>query len=164
MSAPNPKKRPRLAIVLSLMGGILILATGLGIVIIKSLALSGNLSPPLEGLVGQGYAPMVGTGFEKGLSYDIGVVADIVPGVVIIAGALMMVAVPSRASSFAYLVLVFAFLSLFGEGGLVVGAFLGILGGALGVTSRRSAPRLPPPPPPDEPIEPSQRLKSPIQI
>jgi hypothetical protein len=142
MATTARKRRPWIVILLSLIGGLLILATGVGIVVLRMLVISANLPPTIEGLVGQGYAPMLGTGFAHGMSYDVGVFADIIPGIVIVVAAIMMIARPSRAVSLAYVVLIFSFISLVGAGGLIIGWFLGLLGGSIGVMSRMSSPRL----------------------
>jgi hypothetical protein len=134
--------------VLSLVGGLIVLAVGIGLVEVRALALSGNLLQPSEGLIGQAYTPMLGTGFAQGSSFLIGVITGIIPGMIMVVGAIVMLASPSRANRAGYLVLAFAYISLVGVGGFAIGALLGIFGGSIGILSGRSAPKLIPPPRP----------------
>ena len=78
----------------------------------------------------------------------IGVVTGIVPGILMIVGAIVMLVSPSRANKAGYVVLAFAYLSLIGVGGFAIGALLGIFGGCIAILSRRSPPKLIPPPRP----------------
>jgi hypothetical protein len=122
---------------------LLIFVGGLSIFVVRTLALSSNLPPSLEGFVGQGYAPLAGTGFSHGISFYVGVVSGIVPGVIVMAGAFLLYWEPQNtAIRFAYLIIAASFASLAGNGGFFLGAILGIVGGSLMVLRKGSRPKI----------------------
>lgn len=61
------------------------------------------------------------------------VVIGVVSGAIILLSALMMSSRPSESSKWGVIVLVFSVLSLFGMGGFLIGAVLGIVGGILAI-------------------------------
>lgn len=61
-------------------------------------------------------------------------VLGLVSGIVIVASALMLQNRPSEAKTWGTLILVFSVVSLFGMGGFIIGAILGIIGGILALT------------------------------
>lgn len=61
------------------------------------------------------------------------VVIGVVSGAIILLSALMMNSRPSESSKWGVIVLVFSVLSLFGMGGFLIGAVLGIVGGILAI-------------------------------
>ncbi|MEM4494275.1 MAG: DUF6114 domain-containing protein [Candidatus Caldarchaeum sp.] len=63
-------------------------------------------------------------------------VLGLVSGIVIIASAMMLQNSPSEAKTWGTLILVFSVVSLFGMGGFLIGAILGIVGGILALTWR----------------------------
>jgi hypothetical protein len=148
----NRRRRPPLAVILSFFGGLLILGAGTGMPAIKSLALSGNLPQPLQGLITLSYTMMVRIGFAYGLPYAAGVISGVVPGIIMIICAVMMYLEPAKATKPAYLIIAFAFVSLIGVGGFLIGAIFGIVGGALVVLRKRSTPKITPKPPPRRPV------------
>lgn len=64
------------------------------------------------------------------------VVIGVVSGAIILLSALMMSSRPSESSKWGVIVLVFSVLSLFGMGGFLIGAVLGIVGGILAIAKR----------------------------
>ena|SRR3989304_3568495 len=119
------------ALALSLIGGILMLIGG----IVPLIAfLSGGYG------YGYGYGGMMG-GFGGmmggwGGLWFIGLIA----GIVVIICALMLNAQPAEHTTWGTLILVFSIVSFFGMGGFLIGALLGIAGGALALSWRpRSA-------------------------
>lgn len=126
-----------IAFILSLIGGILMLAGGL----LSTLWLmSGglNVNGMMGGLEGMmnGYHNMMASfgmafSFMSGLSF-----LGLLSGIVVIVGALMLNARPAQYITWATLVLVFSMVSLLGMGGLFIGALLGIAGGAIALSWR----------------------------
>ena len=107
--------------ILSLIGGIIILLGGILIAVLGSLVASfGSMIPGAEGV-----SAAAGAGIA---------VVSIVPGIVVIAGAVLM-RKPTHAKLGSILVLVLSIVSLFTSllGGLFIGMILGIIGGALGL-------------------------------
>ena len=115
------------ALALSLIGGILMLIGG----IVPLIAfLSGGYG------YGYGYGGMMG-GFGGmmggwGGLWFIGLIA----GIVVIICALMLNAQPAEHTTWGTLILVFSIVSFFGMGGFLIGALLGIAGGALALSWR----------------------------
>jgi len=73
-----------------------------------------------------GSIPAIASGFVGGMG-----LFGLVTGVVVLASAILLEAVPNQRTTWGVLILVFSALSLFGAGGFVVGAILGIVGGIL---------------------------------
>jgi hypothetical protein len=63
-------------------------------------------------------------------------VIGIVSGALVMLGAVMMAFRPNESHQWGVIVLVFSLLSFFGMGGFLVGAILGIVGGALALAKR----------------------------
>ena len=120
-------ERPQIAFILSLIGGILILLGG-GVSYIWFMF--GGFS--MGGMMG-GFQGMMGSlgipfGFMSGF-FLIGLVS----GVIITIGSVMLNARPSEHNAWGMIILVFSIISLLGMGGFLVGAILGIVGGALAI-------------------------------
>jgi hypothetical protein len=128
-------QRPQIAFILSLIGGILIflgggvssmwfMFGGFGI---------GGMMGGFSGMMG-GFQGMMGSlgipfGFISGL-FLIGLVS----GVLVMIGALMLNTRPTEHTAWGIIILVFSAISILGMGGFLVGAILGIVGGALAIS------------------------------
>jgi hypothetical protein len=128
-------QRPQIAFILSLIGGILILLGG-GVssmwFMFGGFGIGGMMGG-FSGMMG-GFQGMMGSlgipfGFISGL-FLIGLVS----GIIITIGAVMLNARPSEHNAWGMIILVFSIISLLGMGGFLVGAILGIVGGALAIS------------------------------
>lgn len=119
---------PTTASIISLIGGIIITLGGLLFLAVSAFILPslnyGNLVIPqnlpasaIPGLV-SGFVGMIG-------------IFGLVSGVIVLASSVMLLTGKGQQRTWSVLVLVFSILSLFGLGGFLVGAVLGIVGGAL---------------------------------
>lgn len=118
--------KPVAAFVVSLVAGVLILVGGLfGVV---GWMAWGWVWGGGWGMMG----PMMGRWMPMWLSTFS--VLGLVSGIVIVASALMLQNRPSEAKTWGTLILVFSVVSLFGMGGFIIGAILGIIGGILALT------------------------------
>ena len=64
------------------------------------------------------------------------IVIGVISGAIIVLSAVMMSSRPSESPKWGVIVLVFSILSLFGMGGFLIGAVLGIAGGTLAIVKR----------------------------
>jgi hypothetical protein len=140
-------QKPVTSYVLSLIGGAIILVTG-----IVGLAWFGAGGPEWGGLGGWMSGMMQGThnfigGGEFGL-FSVISILGIVAGALVIIGAVMLRVRPLDHLTWGALILVFSVVSIADMGGYGIGAVLGIAGGALAVSYR---PRTNAPPPPPQP-------------
>ena len=128
-------RSPEGAFLLSLVGGALILA---GSVVVMIWA-SGGMQAwagPMGSMMG-GYGGMMGgigfsgTGVFSGMSF-LGLIA----GILVLVGAVMLRNRPEQATTWGTIILVFSVVSLFGMGGFFIGAVLGFVGGLLALTWR----------------------------
>ena len=120
-------ERPQTAFILSLIGGILMLLGG-GVFSMWSMfgGLSmGGMMGGFQGMMGSLGIPFV---FLSGF-FLIGLVS----GVMIIIGVMLNTR-PLEHKSWCTIILVFSIISLLGMGGFLVGAILGIVGGALAMS------------------------------
>jgi CDP-diglyceride synthetase len=126
---------PITAFILSLIGGILILITG-----IVGLAWFGAAGPYWGGFGGWMSGMMGGYhGFFGGGEYGFFAVLSLlglVSGVLIIVGAIMLRSRPQDHLVWGVLILIFALVSFADMGGYLIGALLGIAGGALAISYR----------------------------
>lgn len=125
-SSVSETAKPVAAFVVSLVAGVLILVGGLfGVV---GWMAWGWVWGGGWGMMG----PMMGRWMPMWLSTFS--VLGLVSGIVIVASALMLQNRPSEAKTWGTLILVFSVVSLFGMGGFIIGAILGIIGGILALT------------------------------
>jgi len=119
---------PTTASIISLIGGIIITLGGVLFVAVSAFILPGlnygNLVVPqnlpasaIPGLV-SGFVGMIG-------------IFGLVSGVIVLVSSVMLLTGKGQPRTWSVLILVFSILSLFGLGGFLVGAVLGIVGGAL---------------------------------
>jgi len=74
-------------------------------------------------------------GFVGGIVTSVGVFG-LVSGIIVLVSGVMLRITPSQRTLWGTLILVFSVLSLFGTGGFIVGAILGIIGGIMALTWR----------------------------
>jgi len=131
----SSQEKPNIAFVLSLIGGTLILVSG----VISSLwFMSGR--PGMGGMMGgfggmmDGYEHMMGNfGVSSGFMVGLALIG-LISGILVIIGALMLNASPAEHTAWGTIVLVFSIISLLGMGGFFIGAILGIIGGAFALS------------------------------
>ncbi|HUI24321.1 MAG TPA: DUF6114 domain-containing protein [Nitrososphaerales archaeon] len=119
---------PRTASIIALAGGTIITLTGILFVAISAFVLPnltyGNVSVP------QGLSPSAIPGLVSGFVGLMGIFG-LVSGAVILVSSVVLLTNPSQTRTWSVLILVFSVLSLVGMGGFIVGAVLGLVGGAL---------------------------------
>ncbi|MEM1946119.1 MAG: hypothetical protein QXF95_03785 [Candidatus Caldarchaeum sp.] len=120
-------EKPTAAFILSLVGGVLILAGGL----------FGLTAWMMWG--GMAYwGGMMGPGMMMGWwmpwAWSALPFIGLVSGIVVIASALMLQSRPSQAHTWGALILAFSMISIFGMGGFIIGALLALVGGILALT------------------------------
>lgn len=132
MAVQSTSEIPTASFILSLIGGLLILA-GVGMMMTFS------FGTPYYGMMG-GYNGMMGGyyGMMQGFGYGgwfYGAAAiGLVSGIIVLIGAAMIYVRPSKAPMWGLLVLIFSIISFIGMGGFFLGAILGVVGGILALT------------------------------
>ena len=125
----SSQETPGTALALSLVGGILMLVSGiLPLILILSNGYGYGYGYGYGGMMG-GFGMMGGWGNPLGF---IGLIA----GIVVIISAIMLNSRPAEYSTWGTLILVFSIISFFGIGGFFIGAILGVAGGALALSWR----------------------------
>ena len=135
MSSPG---RPVTAFILSLIGGVLMLANGAMMFMFWGTGYSWMMGR-FGGMMG-GYQGMMGSlgvpfGFMQGL-----MLVGLVSGVIVIVGAVMVDARPTEHFAWGVIILVFSVISFLGMGGFIIGAILGITGGVFAISWRPMLP------------------------
>jgi Family of unknown function (DUF6114) len=119
---------PRTASILALAGGIIITLSGVLFVAVSAFVLPNisynNISVP------QGFTASSIPGLVAGFVGLMGAFG-LVSGVVVLVSSIMLLTGSGQTRTWSVLILVFSVVSFFGMGGFVVGAVLGIVGGAL---------------------------------
>lgn len=133
MSQDNSK----LAFLLSLIGGLIILLGG----IVSSMwffyggAVWGDFGDMWSGMMG-GYNGMMGSlGFPLGFMGGFSLVG-LVCGIIVVIAALMLNMRPQEQNAWGMLILIFSAISFLNMGGFFIGAVLGLVGGAFVVSSK----------------------------
>ncbi|HKM76465.1 MAG TPA: DUF6114 domain-containing protein [Candidatus Bathyarchaeia archaeon] len=128
------QESPRLAFLISLIAGILILTGGFftsmaGILLRITGFESANAEVTWPGALGSGVGLFE---FGVGLMGVVGVFA----GIIVILAALMLAKRPKKRSTWGSLIILFSFFSIYGAavGGFGIGLILGLIGGVLAVT------------------------------
>lgn len=123
---------PTVAFILSLVGGILVLLSGIMFLTIGT-AFMGSMMGGYyyPGMMG-GYYPGV-TGFVSSIIAGIGI-WGLICGILILVGAYMIYTRPDSHGIWGIIILVFSLLSFIAGGGFIIGAILGIIGGILAIT------------------------------
>jgi hypothetical protein len=131
----SSQEKPVTAFALALTGGILMLISGLMPsmwFMLGGWSIGGIMDDMMSGFGGMmgGYRSMMGSfgvpfGFMSGLSF-----VGLVSGILVVIGAIVLNARPSEHTAWEMIILIFSIISLFGMGGFLIGAILGIIGGA----------------------------------
>jgi hypothetical protein len=126
---------PRIASILSLVGGTVILLSGLlfaavSVFILPGLSFANVHAPP-------GLSPAAIPGIVSGFVGVMGAFG-LVSGAIVLISSIMLLTGTGQSRTWSVLILVFSILSFIGLGGFVVGAVLGVVGGALAL--RRKSP------------------------
>jgi len=122
----SSQETPLTAFILSLIGGAFILVSGF---VLSLWSLYGG--PWFNGMMG-------GFGFPYNLMVGFELVG-LVSGALVVLGAIMMRVHPAEHVAWGVIVLVFSITSFLGMGGFMIGALLGIAGGALALSWRPPA-------------------------
>ena len=135
MSSPG---RPVTAFILSLIGGVLMLANGAMMFMFWGTGY-GWMMRGFGGMMG-GYQGMMGSlgvpfGFMQGL-----MLVGLTSGIIVIVSAVMLDARPMEHFAWGVIILIFSMISFVGMGGFIVGAILGIIGGAFAISWRPMLP------------------------
>jgi len=135
--------RPDIAVILSLVGGILILLSGA----VTSLwfvyggpffGMMGGMMGGSGGMMG-GYAGMMGSiGIPFGFMASLSLVG-LVSGILVIVGAVMLNSRSGEHEAWGIVILTFSLVSFLSIGGFLVGAMLGTVGGAFALSWRPTA-------------------------
>ena len=124
----NRQTRPSIAFMLSLIGGIFIVLGSLLSFLMNSFWETwgwGMMGPWMMG----------GYGFPYGITWGFSLVA-LIAGLIVIVSGIMLQTRPEEHMLWGILVLIFSIVSFVGMGGFMIGALLGIAGGALALSWR----------------------------
>ncbi len=148
------EETPTAAFILSLIGGIIILLSGIAVAAFGSVFMY-NMA--------DGYYPGMMYGF-RGLGYfsllmlAVGIIGVIL-GIIIVVGAYFLHTRPAEHGTWGIVILVLSVISFIGGGGFLIGAILGIIGGILAIVwkppekPQEHAPQKPPETPPETPAQ-----------
>lgn len=119
---------PKTAAILAIAGSVLMilcgmLLTAVGAFILPHISFANVATPPR-------LPPESLSGLVSGVVEGIGLFG-LASGAIVLASAILLSAAPGQRRTWGVLILVFSVLSFLGLGGFVIGAVLGILGGAL---------------------------------
>jgi hypothetical protein len=131
------KEKYSLAFLLSLIGGIIILVSGIvsSIWFLYGSAVWGDFGDVWFGFMG-GYHSMMGSvGFPLGYMAGLSLIG-LVSGLIVIVGALMLNSRPQERFAWSVLIMVFSAVSFLNMGGFFIGGLLGLAGGAIAYGSR----------------------------
>ena len=123
------EERPTTAIVLSLIGGSLLILSG---AMMFTMLVYGWMGfGMMGGYMGMGMMGSIGIpfGFMSGLS-----LVGVVSGILVIIGAVMLSLRPVEHEAWGIVILTFSVISFLGMGGFLIGAILGIIGGAFALS------------------------------
>jgi len=130
------EERPTIAVILSIIGGALMLLGGSMALMMLTYNDGGfEMMDGFGGMMGDYGHMMGGLGFPYGIVSGL-MLVSLVSGVLVIVGAAMISIHPSQSSMWGIVVLMFSIISFVGMGGFVIGAVLGIVGGVLALTWR----------------------------
>jgi len=134
MSQMEMHAKPVTAFILSLIGGLIILVGG----VVGSVwyLFDGTFYGGMWGGMMGGWHSMMGSlGFPYGYMAGFSL-AGLVSGIIVVIGAVMLNTRPTEHTSWGIVILVFSVISFIGMGGFLVGAILGIIGGAFAISWR----------------------------
>lgn len=138
MTSSQATEKPTAAFILSLIGGIIVLLSGIYVLFVVSIVSSAVSSYYYNNPL---FYLLYGFGF-----------LGVVWGILMLIGGILLYASPNQHHIWGAVVLVFSIASWFGTfGGFVVGFILGLVGGILGIVWKPTSKPVvfvPPPPPP----------------
>jgi hypothetical protein len=114
---------PTVAFILSLVGGLIILISGIVFLMIGAAFMGSMMGALVPGLTGLVSSVIAGLG-----------IWGLICGVIILLGAYMIYTRPDTHGMWGIIILVFSLLSFIEGGGYIIGAILGIVGGILAIT------------------------------
>ena len=124
-----------MAFALSLVGGILMIASGTMMYIMT--AYIGSNFGYFGGMMG-GYMGMMGSfGVPFGSMWGFSIIG-LIAGVIVIIGSITLNYRPSEHTAWGAVILTFSLISFLGMGGFYIGAILGIIGGTLAIANRQT--------------------------
>jgi hypothetical protein len=127
-------ERPTAAVILSIIGGALMLVGGSRAFMMLAYNNWGfGMMDGFGGMMGDYRDMMDGLGLSYGIISGF-MLVSLVSGILVIVGAVMMDVHPSQSGTWGIIVLVFSLISFVGMGGFWVGAVLGVAGGALALS------------------------------
>ena len=127
-------ERPTVAVILSIIGGVLILVGGSMAFMMLSYNNGGfGLMSGFGGMMGGYRGMMDDVGFPYAMLDGL-MLVSLVSGILVIVGAVMIDIYPSQSRTWGIIVLIFSIVSFVGMGGFLIGAVLGVAGGALALS------------------------------
>jgi len=131
----STERYPVMAFALSLVGGILMIASGTMMYIMT--AYIGSNFGYFGGMMG-GYMGMMGSfGVPFGSMWGFSIIG-LIAGVIVIIGSITLNYRPSEHTAWGAVILTFSLISFLGMGGFYIGAILGIIGGTLAIANRQT--------------------------
>lgn len=124
-------ERPTVAVILSIIGGVLMLVGGSMAFMMLSYNNGGfGMMSGFGGMMGGVRGMMDDVGFPYAMLDGL-MLVSLVSGILVIVGAVMIDIHPSQSRTWGIIVLIFSIVSFVGMGGFLIGAVLGIVGGVL---------------------------------
>jgi hypothetical protein len=133
MTQQTKSSYPNTASILAIVGGVLMILVGLLLAAV-SIFIIPHL--PSSYFSSSSTVMLTPANIQQFASFVVGALGafGLISGIIVLTSAVMLQANPSRRRTWGVLILVFSVLSFLGTGGLVVGAILGIAGGAMVLT------------------------------
>ncbi len=128
MSQNTSPEYPRTASIIALAGGVIITLSGVLLMAVSAFILPNLIYSNVN--IPQGLPASAMPGLVSGFVGLMGIFG-LVSGVIVLFSAVKLLTSPGQTRTWSILILVFSVLSLIGLGGFIVGAVLGIVGGAL---------------------------------
>jgi len=122
----NKQNYPKTAYTLSLIAGILMILSSIFILFAISFFL---IFVPYHRMM---------FFFWPTLAFGIMLFLGLIPGTIVLISAFMLKSKPEESTTWGILIIVFSIFSFFGMGGFVIGAILGIIGGAFALSYNES--------------------------
>jgi hypothetical protein len=127
-------ERPTVAVILSIIGGVLMLVGGSMAFMMLSYNDGGfGMMSGFGGMMGGYRGMMDDVGFPYAMLDGL-MLVSLMSGILVIVGAVMIDIHPSQSGTWGIIVLIFSIVSFVGMGGFLIGAALGIIGGALALS------------------------------
>ncbi len=127
-------ERPTVAVILSIIGGVLMLVGGSMVFMMLSYNNGGfGIMSGFGGMMGGYRGMMDDVGFPFAMLDGL-MLVSLVSGILVIVGAVMIDIHPSQSRTWGIIVLIFSIVSFVGMGGFLIGAVLGVAGGALALS------------------------------